>query len=70
MYYHYVMLLDLLIDKADCDRPTLHLQRVIAGFNRVFLVTKYRRRNPTTIINTNHEFLFKMLKITVSVHNG
>ena len=25
------MLLDLLIDKADCDRPTLHLQRVIAG---------------------------------------
>ena len=24
------MLLDLLIDKADCGRPTLHLQRVIA----------------------------------------
>ena len=25
------MLLDLLIDKADCGRPTLHLPRVIAG---------------------------------------
>ena len=37
---------------------------------RVSLVTKYRRRNPTTIINMNHKFLFKMLKITVSVNNG
>ena len=68
-YYHYVMLLAILIDKADCDRPTL--QRVIVGLGlRFSLVAKYRRRNPTTIININHKFLFKMLKITVSVNNG
>ena len=31
------MLLDLLIDKADCGRPTLHLQRVIAGLGFLLL---------------------------------
>ena len=46
------MLLNLLIDKADCGRPTLHLQRVIVGLGFLLLQnTQYRRRNPTTIIN-------------------
>ena len=33
----YVMLLNLLIDKADCGRPTLHLQRVIVGLGFLLL---------------------------------
>ena len=47
------MLLDLLIDKADCGRPTLHLQRVIAGLGLIVGSLRLKKWPTTALFVTD-----------------